>query len=91
MTRTVSNSHRDQGKEEGGVETIRPMYRASDVAKILGCSRSKVYRLADANELPGAQRMGRSVMVRPEPFERFMAGDLDVADWQASRQKPKAS
>lgn len=90
MTRQVSTSHRerDTGQE---VETIEPMLQVSKVAKILGVSRSTVYRLAKANELPGADTMGSSVLVRPAPFHAFMRGELDVADWKAARQKVSSS
>lgn len=90
MTRQLSTSHRERASGSE-VETIRPMLRVAKVAEILGVSRDTVYRLAERGELPGAQKMGSTVLIRPEPFERFMAGDLDVADWKASRQKASSS
>lgn len=48
---------------------------AAEAASLLGCSRRQVYLLADREELPGARRLGRTVLVvRPVLEDWLLTG-----------------
>lgn len=41
-----------------------------ELARTLGVSKTHLYRLAERNELPGAYRLGRRLLVHLSTFER---------------------
>jgi excisionase family DNA binding protein len=45
---------------------------AADAAALLGCSRRQVYLLAEKGVLPGARRLGHSILVVRPVLERWL-------------------
>jgi excisionase family DNA binding protein len=45
---------------------------AADAAALLGCSRRQVYLLAEKDALPGARRLGHSILVVRPVLERWL-------------------
>lgn len=45
---------------------------ASEAANLLGCSRRQVYLLVEKGALPGARRLGHSVLVVRPVLERWL-------------------
>jgi excisionase family DNA binding protein len=52
------------------------LLKANDVARVLGVSRTQVYRLMSA-DLP-AVRFGGTVRVRPEDLQKYIVDHLDT-------------
>ena len=50
---------------------ISNLLRAVEIAKILGLSRSQVYRLMAQGTIPSI-RIGKSIRARPEDLEKFL-------------------
>lgn len=60
-------------------ETPEPLLlRAPEVAKLLGVSRAKAYRLIKAGELPTV-RIGGSVRVPREALREWISANTEVA------------
>ena len=51
--------------------------RVEDAARFLGIGRQLAYDLAKKNELPGALRLGRRIVVSRAALERFLEGRSD--------------
>jgi excisionase family DNA binding protein len=51
---------------------VRYLLSTIDVSEVLGVSIRRVYDLIDAGEL-AAERVGRTVMVRPDVLARYQA------------------
>jgi hypothetical protein len=52
--------------------SLEPLLDAADVARLLSVPKSWVY--ANADQIPGAVRLGHYVRFRPVMFKRFLAG-----------------
>lgn len=51
---------------------------AAEAARLLGCSRRQVYLLAEKDALPGARRLGHSLLVvRPVLEQWLLTGTFD--------------
>jgi excisionase family DNA binding protein len=57
---------------------IRRFLRVGDVADALGLSRSRVYQLMEDGTIPHI-RLGRSVVIPPDAWERWLAVKRDQA------------
>lgn len=71
-------------EEEGREEPMRPLLRPAEAARILGVSRSQIYRLAALGEIAHV-RVGRSVRFRLEDLERFVERRRVAAVWEQER------
>ena len=60
------------------------LYRGSDVANILNISRALAYRLLAERTIPSV-RFGRTVRVRPEDLEKFIAEKLVTNKYNLSK------
>ncbi len=70
--------------EEGREEPMRPLLRPAEAARILGVSRSQIYRLAALGEIPHV-RVGRSVRFRLEDLRAFVERRRVAAAWEHER------
>jgi excisionase family DNA binding protein len=55
----------------------RATFNLPEVAQMLGCSRSSVYRWASEGEIPTI-RIGRRVLVPREALEQLLGGELEL-------------
>lgn len=70
--RTTRTSSDAGGLEKGDVMS------AAEVARLLGCSTRQIYLLVEQGALPGARRLGRTVLVvRPVLEQWLLTGDTD--------------
>lgn len=58
--------------------TSRKLLRVGDIAEEMGVSRSRVYQLVEAGQIP-AVRLGRSLFVPEEAWERWLIGQAQRA------------
>lgn len=52
---------------------------AAEAAALLGCSKRHVYQLVDRDQLPGARRLGRRVLIVRPVLEAWLLGSEDTA------------
>jgi excisionase family DNA binding protein len=62
----------EDSKEQPAAGSARATLNLTEVAELLGCARSSVYKWAQQGKLPTI-RIGRRVLVPREPFERWLA------------------
>lgn len=51
---------------------------AAEVAALLGCSKRHVYQLVDRDQLPGARRLGRRILIVRPVLEAWLLGGEDT-------------
>lgn len=55
-------------------QILRATLNVKDAAKILGIGLQTAYELARRDELPGARRLGRRIVVSRKALEAFLEG-----------------
>lgn len=62
------------GASSAQVDRLDPsdVMSAAEAAALLGCSRRQVYLLAEKDALPGARRLGHSILVVRPVLERWL-------------------
>jgi excisionase family DNA binding protein len=80
----------DPGVGRRPTQPLEPLLlKAVDVARLLGLSRSTVFTLLAAHDLP-VVRIGRSVRVPRAELERWIDERTDPANGHAEAQEPAA-
>lgn len=79
MVRRERESRRStRAADEAVGLTEQDVMSAAEVARLLGCSTRQVYVLAEQDQLPGARRLGHSLLiVRPVLEHWLMTGSVD--------------
>ncbi|MGH2462708.1 MAG: helix-turn-helix transcriptional regulator [Candidatus Limnocylindria bacterium] len=63
------------------------LLRPAEAAELLGVSRSQIYSLVQAGELPGVVRLGGSIRLHWPTVERWLAEEANGTNRGASRRK----